>query len=201
MRTLTHWAWSLPIAIVTVGCTCADRPAAPKAPRGPAVVTPTPLDRVAMHDCTSAAWIDEEHPKTVDARGAPVPDGRVIAELPQGAMLTITAQRGRWVRISKAAWVTPAESQRSWPMGVWVSQDGLRTGLRPYGEDQEAVLRAEPDVGSEARMRWAADDVEASGRVIPWNGCRGDWVATEIDGTEGWLSADDVCPSPLTTCS
>jgi SH3-like domain-containing protein len=141
--------------------------------------------------CEIQAIVADKDPKGLNVHKQP--DGRspIVAKIPKaayGTIVTITQTRGSWARLSEA---TDADTSATQPLSGWVYLPLLCTGVAGDGN-----LYERPDPQSRV-IGQIPSNVGESPNLIR---CQEGWVLVKYRKLTGWLSPDDQCPNPLTTC-
>ncbi|MGC9967698.1 MAG: choice-of-anchor tandem repeat GloVer-containing protein [Syntrophobacteraceae bacterium] len=143
--------------------------------------------------CKGSVYTVDPDPKGTNVRSAPDRNSPVLIVIPQdseGTVVDLAASSGDWVLIHSAQGVTSG----SWFQGQgWVHASLL--GVRAVNRTgRKASLHSKPDAGSSVIKMFAG---ETEARLA---GCKVDWMQVKIGEKKGWLSPDDYCGNPVTTC-
>jgi len=143
--------------------------------------------------CKGSVYTVDPDPKGTNVRSAPDKDSPVIIVIPQdseGTVVDLAASSGDWMLIHSAQGVTSG----FWFRGQgWVHASLL--GVRAVNRTgRKASLHSKPDAGSSVIKMFAG---ETEARLA---GCKKDWMQVKIGEQKGWLSPDDYCGNPVTTC-
>jgi SH3-like domain-containing protein len=135
-----------------------------------------------------------DKPKTTIVRAKPGKDSAIVKTVvtKDEVVYSISGSDGDgWFEISKIQAVSDEEVTLFKGRG-WIHSSLLDTSIA----NADPKLRALPTRKSRVIKKLKADESEA--RPIA---CRGDWMKIKSGKTIGWLSPDDQCANPLTTCS
>ena len=143
--------------------------------------------------CKGSVYTVDPDPKGTNVRSAPDRNSPVLIVIPQdseGTVVDLAASSGDWMLIHSAQGVTSG----SWFQGQgWVHASLL--GVRAVNRTgRKASLHSKPDAGSSVIKMFAG---ETEARLA---GCKVDWMQVKIGEKKGWLSPDDYCGNPVTTC-
>ena len=113
------------------------------------------------------------------------------------AFLEISKIKSGWALVSKVYGEEFSHEATGKKDVWWVRLDGIYTGIRGYGRNGAPAFSSAS--GEQAINRFEG---ESSGLI---HGCSGGWVliqAKSIEGKDlkGWLSPEEQCPNPYTTC-
>ncbi len=146
--------------------------------------------------CDTAAIVADPDPAGLNVRDAPS-GKKVLTQVHQGAMLTLTASKDGWVYVA-SAW-DPDRDTETEPKG-WVSAKLLTTDIKhpdEYGSGAPTGYYDSP-YGNEVSFRGGQP------MSVKLLGCEDGWLQAEMklmSGTKrGWLSPGSFCSNPATTC-
>lgn len=156
--------------------------------------------------CSTGAYVIDPDPNGLNVRDKP--NGKVITRLPLDAMVTITAFKDGWIKISEADYPDnegfakknhhPCKDGWTKLTGIngWVFAKHLGTSVRNYNPDKEEWLLSENLPTGQKTVK--LEDTNAGVIVLE---CSGNWLKVIYRSNTGWLHPDLNCPNSLTTCN
>jgi SH3-like domain-containing protein len=146
----------------------------------------------SQQTCQIRAFVIDKDSNGVQVRSNPSEDSKVIGNLPTntlGVIVNLSASQGDWVQLTKAESPEKIQFQGT----GWVKSQLLGTSTRGYGSQGVSAY------ASASTQSSAIGRIPARKRVKLLS-CDQSWAFVEYEGLQGWISRDDQCPSPLTTC-
>ncbi|MCP4441024.1 MAG: hypothetical protein GY810_19040 [Aureispira sp.] len=162
-------------------------------------IEPTQPDEIIVLETPSSAYINDPEPNGPTNVRATPNNGAIILELPKNEdtyMFSITAKSGRWFRISDLSGI---EKEIELPNNEgWVHGSLIEYGLRNDAAT-EVTLYESADQESKATLIKDFKNIKLVDITAEWMevSCQD----KENKVYQGWIKRDDLCGSPLTTCS
>jgi len=155
-------------------------------------VTPAKTTATSQRTCQISAYVTDKDPKGLNVRSGPGSNYAIVGNLPtntQAVIVELSASQGDWVQVTKAESPNKVEFQGT----GWVYAPLLGTSTRGYGSGGVSVYTSANTQGAPI------------GRIPDSTGvkllsCEQSWAFVEHESVKGWITPDDQCPNPLTTC-
>ena len=146
--------------------------------------------------CFQFGWVEDKDPKGTNIRNAPSLSGKIIGNIPHAkdegeqAMLEIIGYSNGWLKIRLAESV----DGKTFFKGIgWIS-DKKVTATVETNSSKPAPLYSLPKKSSK---KIGTISTEKLINIVGFD-CFGFKISYK--GKTGWLSADDTCGNPVTTC-
>lgn len=152
-------------------------------------------------DCEHSAWVTDKDVNGLNVRDKPSIDGKIIDSLKYAAdkddefiIVTVTGYSNGWVKINKAE--TTGGNQEFSGTG-WVSAKMISVSTQRLDgyENGKIAIYARPTAKSK---KVGTIPNEADVEIVGFD-CFG--FKVKYKDKIGWLSRDDMCGNPVTTCS
>lgn len=151
---------------------------------------------VKKYKCVSEVWIEDKDPKGTNVRDAPSIKGKIIDVFeretenePEGSIYILGYSNG-WVKVllKEGGDTNPNRDKTGWISAKLVTANVQTKTGKP------AVLYSSPQHSSKKIGKIPSENLI---KIVGF-GCFG--FKIEYKGILGWISNDDVCGNPLTTC-
>ena len=146
----------------------------------------------AAEKCHFSTYVVDKDPKGLNVRAEPNSKSSVIAVLPNdsdGTIVDIRGSEGSWLQIVKAETI---EGKQVFQGKGWVFAELVGTSTRYEGTDH--ALHAQASLKSPIVGKIPGE------KEVTLRGCSGTWPKVKWKSIEGYLSPDQHCPNPVTTC-
>lgn len=150
-------------------------------------------------NCGIEGWVTDKDPKGLNVRDEPNVKGKIIAKLPHKSSedddivtVYITGYSNGWVKIARAETVGGGTVFDN--IG-WISAKMVATGTKG-GENynKPAPLYAQPNTKKKIGTIPSEETVQIAGFQCGW-------IKVIYKGKSVWLKTQNICGSPVTTCS
>lgn len=155
-----------------------------------------------MKPCQVEAWVNDTDPKGLNVRKVPGTLSDIVAKL-----IRTSAEPGIDEIVVKIA----GTNNKGWFFIDGAYKDDLKDILKKDGWVAASMLgtaaQSTPDSNAPATLYATPSKKSKKVGSVPAEGgvkildCDGGWIKASYKGKTGWLSKDNQCPSPWTTCS
>jgi len=144
--------------------------------------------------CNVGAYINDPDPKGLNVRLGPGTHYKVLKRLQSDhgvpPMIKVAAKHGLWFQITEAHNI---ETNLIFKGPGWVYAPLLATSTRSTSGMHTALYRT-PSKVSPLKHK-----IPALSQVTLLS-CQGNWLKVQYKNQIGWLSPQEQCPNPVTTC-
>jgi uncharacterized protein YgiM (DUF1202 family) len=150
-------------------------------------------------NCGIEGWVTDKDPKGLNVRNQPNIKGKIVANLPHKSnsdddivTVYITGYSNGWVKIARAETIS---GETLFDDIGWISAKMVTTGTKgSENYNQPAPLYAQTNT----KKKVGSVPSEANVQIA---GFQCGWIKVTYKGKSGWMRTQNVCGSPVTTCS
>ena len=167
------------------------------------VVAPTPLlnkaEPVVVERTKEAVAMYVCDPKDPAANIRKSPDGEVVTQLANDAMIEIDRMQGNWCHIASNRYVGEEGSNKiaETEGDLWIHASCLGCDF-VGGEGTEIITYSAPSESATQKV----EKVRGSFHPATLEAKQGAWVKVKLrNGQSVWVTSDSICGNPYTSCS
>jgi hypothetical protein len=152
--------------------------------------------RAQKRQCTLSGWVEDKDKNGTNVRATPSPRGKIVTTFPfpnnddEQVIVQIIGYTNGWLKIRSAETI---DGTQLLDKAAWISARKV-TATVETNNNKPAVLYASPS--RKSRRVGSIPNTE----LITMVGFDCFGYKVTYKGTTGWLSNDDTCGNPVTTC-